>query len=110
MLLRSKVVWTTCGRRDNRGEETQGGERGGGEGEETCRDEGTGKLGRERLPRSLLYEDCRDCTMSVEDVKLSEDECDLSVEDIYLSVEMSDPAHRESDMSLDDTELSWETK
>jgi len=62
--------------------------------------------------------------MSVEDAKLSEDECDLfvedsslsvvdwglSVEDIYLSVEMCDPGHRESDMALDDTELSWETK
>jgi len=62
--------------------------------------------------------------MSVEDAKLSEDECDLfvedsflsvmdwglSVEDIYLSVEMCDPGHRESDMALDNTELSWETK
>jgi len=62
--------------------------------------------------------------MSVEDAKLSEDECDLfvedsslsvmdwglSVEDIYLSVEMFNPGHRESDMALDDTELSWETK
>jgi len=62
--------------------------------------------------------------MSVEDVKLSEDECDLfvedsslsvmdwglSVEDIYLSIEMCDPDHRESDMALDNTELSWEIK
>jgi len=62
--------------------------------------------------------------MSVEDVKLSENECDLfvedsslsvmdlglSVENIYLSVEMCNPGHRESDMSLDDTELSWNTK
>jgi len=61
--------------------------------------------------------------MSVEDAKLSEDECDLfvedsslsvmdlglSVEDIYLSVEMYDPGNRGSDMALDDTELSWET-
>jgi len=62
--------------------------------------------------------------MSVEDAKLSEDECDLfvedsslsvmdwglSVEDIYLSVEMCDPGHRESDMSVEDAELSSETK
>jgi len=62
--------------------------------------------------------------MSVEDAKLSEDECDLfvedsslsvmdwglSVEDIYLSVEMCDPGHRESDMSVEDPELSSETK